>query len=123
MWTKMEIFVPALCARDMSWQVFPLEEEIMGSGYIIARENFKEAEKHVSAENDPVMFNLLYGLVSLTDQIEADFSVVRAALASLPAPPREKRQSGKPRAKKAAARKASAKRANKGRSATARRSR
>jgi len=40
----------------------------MGSGYIIARENFKEAEKHVSAEADPVMFNLMNGLQSLTDQ-------------------------------------------------------
>ena len=53
----------------------------MGSGYIIARENFKEAEKHVSAEADPVMFNLIYGLQSLTDQIEADFVALQRTLA------------------------------------------
>jgi len=46
----------------------------MSAGYVIARENFKEAGKHVSAESDPVMFNLLYGLQSLTNQIEADFA-------------------------------------------------
>jgi hypothetical protein len=46
----------------------------MSAGYIIARENFKEAGKHVSAESDPVMFNLLYGLQSLTNQIESDFA-------------------------------------------------
>lgn len=46
----------------------------MTPGYVIARENFKEAGKHVSAETDPVMFNLLYGLQSLTNQIEADFA-------------------------------------------------
>ena len=46
----------------------------MSAGYVIARENFKEAGKHVSAETDPVMFNLLYGLQSLTNQIEADFA-------------------------------------------------
>ncbi len=51
--------------------------------YVIARENFKEAAKHVSAEADPVMFNLLYGLQSLADQIEADF----AALAAPSTPP------------------------------------
>ena len=34
-------------------------EDIMSAGYVIARENFKEAGKHVSAETDPVMFNLL----------------------------------------------------------------
>jgi hypothetical protein len=49
-------------------------EDIMSAGYVIARENFKEAGKHVSAESDPVMFNLLYGLQSLTNQIEADFA-------------------------------------------------
>jgi hypothetical protein len=53
----------------------------MSAGYVIARENFKEAAKHVSAETDPVMFNLLYGLQSLAVQIEADF----AALAAPPA--------------------------------------
>jgi hypothetical protein len=46
----------------------------MSAGYVIARENFKEAGKHVSAETDPVMFNLLFGLQSLTNQIEADFA-------------------------------------------------
>jgi hypothetical protein len=54
----------------------------MSGGYVIARENFKEAEKHVSAETNPVMFNLLYGLQSLTDQIERDFGALRDALAA-----------------------------------------
>jgi hypothetical protein len=90
----------------------------MGSGYIIARENFKEAEKHVSAETDPVMFNLLYGLLSLTDQIEADFGALQAALAKSRAPSLKKPQSGKPRTEKAPAKKA-----NKGRAAMGRRSR
>ncbi|WP_426425276.1 hypothetical protein [Bradyrhizobium genosp. A] len=49
----------------------------MSAGYMIARENFKEASRHVSAEADPVMFNLLYGLQSLTNQIEADFAALR----------------------------------------------
>ena len=53
----------------------------MSAGYVIARENFKEAARHVSAETDPVMFNLLYGLQSLAVQIEADF----AALSTPPA--------------------------------------
>jgi hypothetical protein len=83
----------------------------MGSGYIIARENFKEAEKHVSAETDPVMFNLLYGLVSLTDQIEADFATLQTALAKSRAPSKPK--SGKSQTKKAPAKKASAKKAGK----------
>ena len=48
----------------------------MSAGYVVARENFKEAGKHVSAESDPVMFNLLYGLQSLTNQIEADFAAL-----------------------------------------------
>ena len=72
----------------------------MSGGYVIARENFKEAEKHVSAENDPVMFNLLFGLQSLTTQIEADFAVLRAALAGLHGPTLKKGQRQKPRAKK-----------------------
>jgi hypothetical protein len=59
----------------------------MGSDYIIARENFKEAAKHVSAETDPVMFNLLYGLQSLTNQIEADFASLRSDLNGLRAKP------------------------------------
>lgn len=50
----------------------------MSAGYMIARENFKEASRHVSAEADPVMFNLLYGLQSLTNQIEADFAGLRS---------------------------------------------
>ena len=50
----------------------------MSAGYVIARENFKEAARHVSAETDPVMFNLLYGLQSLAVQIEADFAALGA---------------------------------------------
>jgi hypothetical protein len=81
----------------------------MSAGYVVARENFKEAEKHVSADADPVMFNLLYGLQSLTTQLEADFEALRAKLAGPPAtaakPPRAKavekavRGKKKPRAK------------------------
>ncbi|MBR0799370.1 hypothetical protein JQ615_28685 [Bradyrhizobium jicamae] len=66
----------------------------MKAGYVIARENFKEAEKHVSADADPVMFNLLFGLQSLTNQIEADFAFLRAGIPSLqasPAKPKSKR--------------------------------
>jgi hypothetical protein len=59
----------------------------MSGGYVIARENFKEAEKHVSAETEPVMFNLLYGLLSLTEQIESDFATLNDALAALRPPP------------------------------------
>jgi len=55
----------------------------MRGGYVIARENFKEAEKHVSAETDPVMFNLIYGLQSLTEQIAADFAALHGTLAGL----------------------------------------
>ena len=55
----------------------------MRGGYVIARENFKEAEKHVSAETDPVMFNLIYGLQSLTEQISADFAALHGAFAGL----------------------------------------
>ena len=54
----------------------------MSAGYVIARENFKEASRHVSAEADPVMFNLLYGLQSLTNQIEADFAVLQSGAGS-----------------------------------------
>ena len=54
----------------------------MSAGYMIARENFKEASRHVSAEADPVMFNLLYGLQSLTTQIEADFAILRSGAGS-----------------------------------------
>ena len=55
----------------------------MRGGYVIARENFKEAEKHVSAETDPVMFNLIYGLQSLTEQIASDFAALDNAIAAL----------------------------------------
>jgi hypothetical protein len=51
----------------------------MSGSYIIARENFKEAQKHVSAADDPIMFNLITGLVSLTEQIEDDFLALKAA--------------------------------------------
>jgi hypothetical protein len=53
----------------------------MRGGYVIARENFKEAEKHVSAETNPVMFNLIYGLQALTEQIASDFAALHDALA------------------------------------------
>jgi len=66
----------------------------MSGGYIIARENFKEAKKYVLAENDP-MFNLLYGLQSLTEQIESDFNAVREALAGLRAAAPQAAKSGK----------------------------
>ncbi len=92
----------------------------MSGGYIIARENFKEAEKHVSAEANPVMFNLLFGLQSLTDQIEADFAVLQAALTGLRAPPSKKPQTKKPQVKKSSTKKAHTKKARTG---TARRSR
>ena len=69
----------------------------MRGGYVIARENFKEAEKHVSAETDPVMFNLIYGLQSLTEQIAADFAALHDALAGLGA------RAAKPGAAKAGA--------------------
>jgi hypothetical protein len=51
----------------------------MSGSYIIARENFKEAQKHVSASDDPIMFNLITGLVSLTEQIEDDFLALKSA--------------------------------------------
>jgi hypothetical protein len=72
----------------------------MSGGYVIARENFKEAEKHVSAENDPVMFNLLFGLQSLTTQIEADIAVLLAAVAGFQGPALKKAPRKNPRAKK-----------------------
>jgi hypothetical protein len=96
-------------------------EEIMSGGYVIARENFKEAGKHVSAETSRVMFNLLYGLQSLTNQIEADFAVLRAVLTGLPAPAPKKGRQQKLQAKKSKkAKKAPAKSA---RAKAARRSR
>ena len=87
----------------------------MSGGYVIARENFKEAEKHVSAETDPVMFNLLYGLQSLTTQIEADFIVLQAALAGLRGPTLKTRQRQKPQAKKGSAKRSRAKAARRSR--------
>ena len=83
----------------------------MGAGYVIARENFKEASKHVSAEKDPVMFNLLYGLQSLTDQIEAEFASLRSGPASSRAAPRAgMAKKGKAPAKKTPAKKKKARR-------------
>jgi hypothetical protein len=95
-------------------------EDSMSGGYVIARENFKEAEKHVSAEADPVMFNLLYGLQSLTDQIEADFAILQSALTGSPGPTLKKKQGPKSRAKKTPIKKTPAKKA---RGKAARRSR
>lgn len=77
----------------------------MSAGYVIARENFKEASKHVSAEKDPVMFNLLYGLQSLTDQLEAEF----ASLRSNPTPQRAAPRAGAAKKGKAPAKKMPAK--------------
>jgi hypothetical protein len=55
----------------------------MRGDYIVARENFKEAERHVSAEKDPVMFNLIFALQSLADQIASDFAELHEAVAKL----------------------------------------
>src|SRR5580704_15776577 len=69
-------------SNALVWYVFRRQTEgIMSGEYIIARENFKEAEKHVSAETDPVMFNLIYGLQSLTEQIALDFAALHGAVA------------------------------------------
>ena len=73
----------------------------MSAGYVIARENFKEAGKHVSAEKDPVMFNLLYGLQSLTNQIEADFDALRTKMSASPALQPLKAKAAKVKAKRA----------------------
>jgi hypothetical protein len=85
-------------------------EDTMSAGYVIARENFKEAGKHVSAERDPVMFNLLYGLQSLTNQIEADFASLRGgeakSLASSTKKPKTKMRGKKSSASKRQGRKA-----------------
>jgi hypothetical protein len=86
-------------------------EDIMSAGYVIARENFKEAGKHVSAEADPVMFNLLYGLQSLTNQIEADFAFLRGGQSSLPTPQIKKVHKRKMRGKKMPLKKARSKKA------------
>jgi hypothetical protein len=77
-------------------------EDAMNADYVIARENFKEAAKHVSAEADPVMFNLLYGLQSLTNQIEADFAALWTNLQGLSAvAPKRAAKSRAPSKKKA----------------------
>lgn len=81
----------------------------MSAGYVIARENFKEAGKHVSAESDPVMFNLLYGLQSLTNQIEADFASLLGGGNSAASP--TKKPKTKARGKKSSPSKAQRKRA------------
>ena len=75
----------------------------MSAGYVIARENFKEAEKHVSADADPVMFNLLYGLQSLTNQIEADFAALLGAGKANSRVSRTKKPNTKNRGKKLSA--------------------
>jgi hypothetical protein len=85
----------------------------MSAGYVIARENFKEAGKHVSAETDPVMFNLLFGLQSLTNQIEADFAFLLGERmpASLASPARKRRKARKSIGKKSSRTRAPGKRA------------
>ena len=84
----------------------------MSAGYVIARENFKEAGKHVSAETDPVMFNLLFGLQSLTNQIEADFALVLGSgMSGSPKPPIQKKRKAKPLGKKSSPAKAHRKKA------------
>jgi hypothetical protein len=86
----------------------------MSGGYLIARENFKEAEKHVSAEKDPVMFNLLYGLLSLTDQLASDIAALHTALAAKQAAPKARaKKATAPRSKRAVAKKKSARAAGK----------
>ena len=72
----------------------------MSAGYVVARENFKEAAKHVSAETDPIMFNLLYGLQALTNQIEADFAALGGNMRSLNAPKSGKAKKGKKSSRK-----------------------
>jgi hypothetical protein len=81
-------------------------EDVMSAGYVIARENFKEAGKHVSAETDPVMFNLLYGLQSLTNQIEADFASLWTDLKGLTVTRSKKAHKRKPPGKKRSVKKA-----------------
>jgi hypothetical protein len=88
-------------------------EDVMSAGYVIARENFKEAGKHVSAETDPVMFNLLFGLQSLTNQIEADFAFLLGGggMPGSPKPPIQKKRKAKARGKKSSPAKAQRKKA------------
>jgi hypothetical protein len=75
----------------------------MGGGYVIALENFKEAEKQVAADTDPTMFHLLNGLQSLTAQVEADFVFLRSALSGPPGPTLKKSRRQKSRVKMAPA--------------------
>jgi hypothetical protein len=87
-------------------------EDVMSAGYVIARENFKEAGKHVSAETDPVMFNLLFGLQSLTNQIEADFAfLLGGGMAGSPKPSIQKKRKAKALGKKSSPAKAQRKKA------------
>jgi hypothetical protein len=86
-------------------------EDVMNADYVIARENFKEAAKHVSAETDPVMFNLLYGLQSLTNQIEADFATLWTNLQGLSAATPKRAAKSKAPSKKKAVKKAGKKKA------------
>ena len=84
----------------------------MSAGYVIARENFKEAGKHVSAETDPVMFNLLFGLQSLTNQIEADFAfLLGGGMPGSRKTPIQKKRRAKARGKKSSPAKAQRKKA------------
>ncbi len=86
----------------------------MSAGYVVARENFKEAGKHVSAETDPVMFNLLFGLQSLTNQIEADFaSLLGGGVPNSPGSPARKPKP-KARGKKSSASKAQRRKVRRG---------
>jgi hypothetical protein len=47
------------------------------SGYNTARERFEEAQRSVSADRNPAIFNLLSGLLSLTHQLESDLRSIR----------------------------------------------
>ena len=85
----------------------------MSAGYVIARENFKEAGRHVSAEEDPVMFNLLYGLQSLTNQIEADFDALRTKMSASLAQPPVRAKEGKAQGKRTPVKRALGKKASK----------
>jgi len=79
-------------------------EDVLNTGaYVVARENFKEAAEHVSPEKDPVMFNLLFGLQSLADQIGADFANLESMVRGMSAPKKESKRKG-PRASRPAAR-------------------
>jgi hypothetical protein len=72
-------------------------------GYLVARENLKEAQRHVSAEKDPVMFNMIYGWQSLAEQVENDFAHLWEVIAELRAGSAKKKPNvaKAPRAKRA----------------------